>query len=192
MVGGFPRPQSYLTEGFPLCISYEVLGRSATQPTVGRLSWNCWRLPVMSGPSRLLAASAVASVSVSFVSVFPVLHLSLSASICRLHLSLSASRFPFHPRPKAYGRVWLLAASRRGHLSCGRRGSLELVAVAVGRGMRLIMPQRRARREIPIFRLGCGRGGHTGGGDSRGGPRIPLSRRSRPRRPKVPRREAPS
>ena len=29
---GFPRPQSYLTEGFPLCISYEVLGRSATQP----------------------------------------------------------------------------------------------------------------------------------------------------------------
>ena len=27
-----------------------------------------------------------------------------------------------------------------GHLSCGRRGSLELVTVTVGRGLRLIMP----------------------------------------------------
>ena len=66
---------------------------------------------------------------------------------CR-HLRLD---FCSTPRPKSNGRVGLLAASRRGHLSCGRRGSLELVVVAVGRGLRLIMPQRRGRREIPIF-----------------------------------------
>ena len=115
----------------------------------------------MSGPSFLLAASAVASVSVSFVSVCPVLHLSLSASVanCR-YLRLD---FPYHPRPKACGRVWLLAASRRGHLSCGRRGSLELVAVAVGRGLRLIMPQRRARRDSRFSIRVCPGGPHRRG-----------------------------
>ena len=40
------------------------------------------------------------------------------------------------------------------------------------------------------FGLGWGLGGHTGGGDNRGGPRVPLTRLSRPRRPKVPHRGA--
>ena len=42
------------------------------------------------------------------------------------------------------------------------------------------------------FGLGWGLVGPTGGCDNRGGPRAPLSRRSRPRRPKAPRLEAPS
>jgi hypothetical protein len=41
------------------------------------------------------------------------------------------------------------------------------------------------------FGLGWGLGGPTGGGDNWGGPRAPLTRPSRPRRPKAPHLEGP-
>ena len=84
----------------------------------------------MSTSSLLLASSSVAPVC-------PLRRLSHVATCRRLR----RVSFPAPPlRPKAYGQVGLLVASRRGHLSCGRRGSLELVVLAVGRGLRLIMP----------------------------------------------------
>ena len=71
--------------------------------------------------------------------------------------SRRVASFPVLPQPMAYGRVRRLLVAAICFVAAA--APVELVAVAVGRGLRLIMPQRRGRREIPCCRLGCGQGG---------------------------------
>ena len=71
--------------------------------------------------------------------------------------SRRVASFPVLPQPMAYGRVRRLLVAAICVVAAA--APVELVAVAVGRGLRLIMPQRRGRREIPCCRLGCGQGG---------------------------------